>query len=361
VLAVEMLPANHGDALWIEYGTPPETHHVLIDGGPPYAKAALEARLAQSGGHLELLVITHVDFDHVGGLVSLLTRLPEGTEVNEVWFNGWSQLPGPPVEDDLLGAVQGEMVSVAIEARGLDWNRRFGGGPVAASDELPACTLDGGLCLTVLAPSIGSLARLRPQWRKEVEAASMIPGRFEDGMAKLRERERLADDELLGAPVPDPDPRLLAEKPFGEDTSLANWSSIALLAEYDGRSCLLAGDAPPGSLLPAIEAFCRQRGEDRLKVDAVKLAHHGSKGSTSAELLERLDCGRYLVSTNGKIFEHPSPETLARAILHGGERPQLLFNYRTPHAALFDSDRLRGRWCYETVFPDGAGGLRVEV
>jgi len=356
---IEMLPVNHGDGLWIEYGAPNDTHHVLIDGGPPYASDVIEARLARAGGLLELLVISHVDFDHVGGVVSLLARLPDGVRIDEVWFNGWDQLPASP--DDQLGAVQGEMVSAAIRARGLPWNRRFGEGAVAVApgDPLPSLTLPGGLRLTLLAPPLKALAALRPKWRREVEDEHMKPGDFEDGLAKLRERERLPDD-VLGDE--EPDPRKLDDKPFVEDTSLANWSSIALLAEYDGRSILLAADAPPGALLPGVEALCRERGSARLKLDAAKLAHHGSKGSTSAELLDRLDCPRYLVSTNGKIYRHPSPETLARTILHGGEQPELMFNYRAPNAVLFDSDRLRERHGYHTVFPDGGGdGLGVEL
>jgi Metallo-beta-lactamase superfamily len=356
---IEMLPANHGDGLWIEYGTPPDTHHVLIDGGPPYAKEELEGQLARVGGHLELLVISHVDFDHIGGIVSLLARLPDGVRIDATWFNAWKHLPGSP--GDTLGAVQGEMVSAAITARNLPWNLEFGEGAVAVSANAPppALTLPGGLRLTVLAPQMQALAALRPKWRKEVEEQHLTPGDFEDGLRKLRERERLPDDVLGEA---EPKPEKLDAKPFVEDQSLPNRSSIALLTEYDGRSMLLAADSPPAALLPGIEALLRERGEQRLKVDALKLAHHGSKGSTSAALLDRLDCPRYLVSTNGKIYGHPSPETLARAILHGGKGQQLLFNYRTSNASLFDSDRLRRRYKYETVFPSAAGtGLSVEL
>jgi hypothetical protein len=359
MLAIEMLPANHGDCLWIEYGTPRDTRHVVIDGGPPYAGPALATRLEGAGGHVELLVVSHVDFDHVGGVISLLARPPAGTRIDEVWFNGWEQLPGAP--GDVLGAVQGEMVSAAIRAHGLAWNARLGQQAVAVLDDgvLPSHTLEGGLRLTLLAPRLDALARLRPKWRDEVEEAGLVPGDFGQALARLRERERLPDDTLGDE---EPDVERLAAKPFDEDRSLANWSSIALLAEYDGRSCLLAGDAPPGALVEGIDALCAERETDRLRIDAAKLAHHGSKGSTSTTLLERLECPRFLVSTNGRIFRHPSPETLARVILHGGEAPCLCFNYRSPNSLLFDSDPLRQRLHYQTVYPaDDPKGLRVEL
>jgi hypothetical protein len=353
MFAVEMLPANHGDGLWIEYGADGETHHVLVDGGPPYAKDAISARLARAGGHLELLVISHVDFDHVGGVVSMLARLPDGARIDQVWFNGWSHLPGTP--SDVLGPVQGEMVSAAIVNCKLKWNRAAIA--VRPSKPLPTHVLPGGLKLTVLGPSVRALDALRPKWREAVEAASMRPGNFEDGLKKLRERERLPDE--LGEARPDLE--RLDRRGFSEDTSVANWSSIALLAEYDGRAVLLAADSPPGALMPSIEALCAERDTPRLRLDAAKLAHHGSKGSTSADLLEQLDCPRYLISTNGRIYSHPSPETLARTILHGGRHPQLLFNYRTPHAEQFDDDKLREKHGYTTVFPADGNGLRVDL
>jgi hypothetical protein len=33
MLRVEMLPAGHGDALLVEYGSPDCPHRILIDGG----------------------------------------------------------------------------------------------------------------------------------------------------------------------------------------------------------------------------------------------------------------------------------------------------------------------------------------
>lgn len=360
MLTIEMLPANHGDCLWIEYGEPPDTRHVVIDGGPPYAREVLAERLARAGGHITLLVATHVDFDHVGGLVSLIARLDDTVTIDEVWYNAWPQISAAP--DDTLGAVQGEMLSAALTARGLVANERFGGAavavaPGAAADELPTVEIEGGLQLTVLSPTTDALAKLRPKWRKEVEAESMTPGSFEDGLAKLRERERLPDD-VLGEE--EPDVEALADTPLDEDPSLANWSSIALLARYGDLSCLLAADAPAGALVGPVGAL---RGDAaKLTVGATKLSHHGSKGSTSVELLELLDCPRYLVSTNGAYYGHPSPEGVARVIVNGGERPHLYFNHRAPNALPFDLRRLKRRHGYETTFPEeGAEGLVVPL
>jgi beta-lactamase superfamily II metal-dependent hydrolase len=154
----------------------------------------------------------------------------------------------------------------------------------------------------------------------------------------------------------------LASTAFRKDTSVANGSSIALLAEFDGRAVLLAADAHADVLVDSIKALQRARGRDnqRLKIDAMKLSHHGSANGTSIELLSMLDCRNYLVSTNGNIFYHPDREAIARVILHGGNRPTLHFNYRSQYNELWDSPALKERYDYAVQYPlDGTVGLKA--
>lgn len=351
--AVEMLPANHGDCLWIEYGPPDDIHRVLIDGGPTYAYEQLAARLPADGCHFDLLVITHMDFDHIGGILRLLTNLPPGVTFDDVWFNAWQHFP----KTDELGAVQGEMVSAIIRCRGLPWNGHFGGCAVTVDSGVPPeVRLAGGMRLRVLSPSPAALAKLRPIWEKEVRAAGMQEGSHEDAWAELLRREKLPVD-LLGCQRADAEE--LDRHPFLPDASPANGSSIALLACYEGRSCLLAGDAFPAQVERMAVVLAAERGERQLKIDALKLSHHGSKGSTSPELLGSLDCSRYLFSTNSKIFRHPSPEGVARVVLHGRPEKTLLFNYRSPINEVWDDDALRERYQYTTIYGDGS--LRLEL
>ena len=64
---IEMLPADHGDCLWLTYGDAANPRRILIDAGTPGTWKRLRSRLAQSvaanGGtlHFELFVVTHVD------------------------------------------------------------------------------------------------------------------------------------------------------------------------------------------------------------------------------------------------------------------------------------------------------------
>ena len=65
---IEMLPAAHGDCLWLEYGTGESAHRILIDGGPSHCYPALRERilhLAPGNRRFDLLVVTHIDADHI--------------------------------------------------------------------------------------------------------------------------------------------------------------------------------------------------------------------------------------------------------------------------------------------------------
>ena len=121
-------------------------------------------------------------------------------------------------------------------------------------------------------------------------------------------------------------------EPFSSDPGAPNGTSIALLAEYDGASALLTADAHAPVLVESIRRLLGHDADtpDKLKLDVFKVAHHGSQHNLSSELLELLDCQRYLLSSNGDHFCHPDRQAIARIIKYGGKSPALYFNYRTP-------------------------------
>jgi len=129
-----------------------------------------------------------------------------------------------------------------------------------------------------------------------------------------------------------------------------NGSSIALLAEFEGRRLLLGGDAQPTVLERAIRAWLKTHNQVKVHLDAFKIAHHGSKGSITNSLLKLLDCQNYLFSTNGKYFQHPD-EAVARVIRHGGPNPALHFNYQRPESRFWNDDNLQKRENFRVFYP----------
>ena len=326
-LNIEMLPARHGDCLWIEYGDGPKPNRVLIDGGPADTFTRLEQRIAKVPKDqrvLELVMLSHVDADHVEGLVRFFAGKPLPMTVREVWFNGWRQMKK---SHGLLGAVQGEFLSALLVKRArYAWKPDHPPWMVPTSGRLPVSTLEGGLNLTLLSPDAKKLDAMAKAWEKAVTKAGFKPGDLDAAWDKLATRKKLLPKQgLLGAA---PNLDKLLETQFIQDQAKPNGSSIAVLAEYAGRSALLLADAHPGVVAASLKRLCAERSVDRLEVSAVKVSHHGSKGNTSVSLLKLIDSPRWLISTNGDQFEHPDKECIARIVKYAMPK-ELWFNYRT--------------------------------
>lgn len=360
MFAIDMLPAEHGDCLWIEYGPASDPRRLLIDGGTTGTARTLRARLAAlpaAKRRFELLVVSHIDADHIGGVLELLDDDAHGATFGDVWFNGYRHLPVP---DGARGVAQAEALSDRLRARDLPWNRAFHGGPVMVPSEgpLPRVTLDGGMTLTLLSPWRAGLERLQTAWEKECRDAGIAPGGARRRAVEAAPREA----RRRRKPGAKPDLPKLLDAEFTQDTAEANGSSIALLAEHEGKRALLTGDAYPGVLMDAFERLFAERGGAPLAVDAMKVSHHGSRNNTTWPLLYRVDCPRYLFSTDGSVFDHPDDECVARVIAHGGPSPTLCFNHRGDRTEAWSDPALARALGYTTVYPAAEGaGLRVEL
>jgi hypothetical protein len=356
-LSVELLPARHGDCIWIEYGGD-EVHRILIDGGPIDTFERIQNRLAQTPAGdqaFELIMMSHVDADHVEGLVRLFAENPLPLAVEEVWFNGWRQMNQA---HGLLGPLQGEFLSALLAERApRAWKS---GGPawlVPNQGVLPTHTLEGGMKLTLLSPTPAKLDKMAKAWRKAIRKEGFAPGDLKAAWKALAQRKKFFPKKGLLGTTPDLD--ALLKKQFLRDDAAPNGSSIAVLAEYEGKSILLLADAHPDAVANSIERLCQERGTDCLAVDAVKLAHHGSQHNTSPALLKKIRSPRYLVSTNGDQFRHPDKECIAR-VLRLGKPSHLYFNYQSKYTKPWLTDAAQKKFRYKAVVR-GAKELTLKV
>jgi competence protein ComEC len=78
LLTVTVLDVGQGDAILVEA---PGGHRLLVDGGPsgPRLMQALGRELPSNARHIDLVVLTHAQDDHVTGLVTLLERYEVGS------------------------------------------------------------------------------------------------------------------------------------------------------------------------------------------------------------------------------------------------------------------------------------------
>jgi beta-lactamase superfamily II metal-dependent hydrolase len=346
MLTIEMLPAAHGDALVVQYGDSPDRlHRILVDGGPWTTYDALRSRILRLGKaqrRFELLVITHVDTDHIDGVIRLLQDARLGVEFDHVWFNGYEHIQRARAT---LGGVQGEFLEALLRRDGLRWNDQFERGRISVETVggQPSITLRGGLKITILSPDDQRLADLEKKWTKVVKQAGFTPGDSESALKQLKERAEYG-----------PPKGVLGE---GPDTSEANGSSIAMLVQYGDKKAVLAGDA----FADVLEASIRRLAPagKPLEVNAFKLPHHGSFGNITPSLLRVLKTGKYLFSTNGARYKHPDADTIELILEAEHESPpELIFNYRSDFTKKWLKKSEQEKRNYTAVL---AGGVEIAL
>lgn len=377
---LRMLRVKQGDCLWIDYGDPANPSRVLIDGGPSGCtslRAQIDKELTKHNKLMfELLVVTHIDLDHINGIIELLSDLPEGVSFGEIWFNAYQhllptdRLGGKPIRaqieerastggdsSDRLGAKEGEDLAEILAAKFADvWNTSFPSPQtplrqrkivIPAEGPLPVVKLPGGAKITLLSPLQAQLDALAKKWRTILRDKGLKPGSgLEAGLSAAKDRLGKKDKwppniDALGSKRP----RL--------DTSEHNGSSIAFVFEYDGRRILFGADAFAPTLAAGIKRLLSGATSERFELAAFKLSHHGSAANLTNELLDLLRCSRYLISTDGSSHSHPDHEALARIIVRGGKNPTLLFNARSKTTKDWGEGRRARDWpAFEAVYPE---------
>lgn len=312
---LRILQARYGDCLILDYGAEDEPHHVLIDGGP---KRTYEAHLqpvlreiGQGQAVLDLVVLSHIDEDHVSGLLDLFEDLvwqragkkDEIVHIEELWHNSFSEVLGEGIPErlgrvlDRAGPARSFLSSTARVSRSIaqgdeltrhserlrvDRNQRFAPGGIVTLDQAQEPVALDGLTLHILGPTAERLAALREEW-----------------LAWLQEQEDRLSGEVAMTP----------RAARSLDTSIPNLSSILLLAEADDRRVLLTGDGRSDDIEEGLQRAGYLEPGGTLHVDVLKLPHHGSKRNVTADFLRRVTADVYVVSASG-YHGHPSLDTL---------------------------------------------------
>lgn len=313
VLRLHVVQADYGDCLILEYGQSAAPRFMLIDGGPPevysaHLKPALKG-LAQRGAALEAVMLTHVDEDHVVGLVDLAYDLVEAKEQNSaplisvhaLWYNTFRQALGLPdfaysQFQDFLAApapdggvnpvafsiAQGELLLEAARALEMPVNPGFADGVIQLRSAPQVMQMDGAR-LWVLGPRPQHLEKLKKDWLIWYEKRKKKPS-FGSGAQRAAR---------------------------AIDRAVANRSSIILLAEGGGRRILLTGDAHGDDILFALEQAGLLDANGCLHVDVLKVQHHGSLRNASPEFFQKLTADVYVISANKHGHDgNPDLETL---------------------------------------------------
>jgi hypothetical protein len=178
----------------------------------------------------------------------------------------------------LASVRQGRELRKLLDTLALGGNPPFKG-LVLTAGAAKAVTV-GDLRITVVAPRKAELTELQKKWNKEIKPI----------LQKERSRARLAE---VAAYV---------------DKSVHNLSSIVVLVESQGKRMLLTGDGRGDHTLEGLKAAKLLKG-GKLRVDVLKLPHHGSERNVAEDYFETVVAKHYVVSADGK-FDNPDVGTL---------------------------------------------------
>jgi len=360
---ITLLPARDGDCVFVEACN----FRILIDGGRsqtgkvelPHFLSSLADRVGKPT--IDLLVLSHIDADHVAGLLTFLANIGELT-IGEVWFNGLDhhmKAAGLSVRDraddvdeaveilgspDVLSVEQAMKFDRLINEAGIPWNSRFDKEPVMVEDDgdLPRKTLTPGLDLVLLTPLRWKLEDFYPQWldyTQDLDPQPTLSGRDKEPPDTLEVEE------------------LALQQDFPDRTK-PNGASIAFVLEIGTKKILLSADAHPDDLAAGLE---RQYGPVRVHFAAIKVAHHGSAHNNTSSLIDKLCSSCWLISTDGSRHGHPDPQAVARIILAPEEHKHLIFNYHTKMNCPWDEEGLRAKFKYSTFYGDGKSAVKVRL
>jgi competence protein ComEC len=232
--AIHFLNVGQGDATLVTF---PTGVRMLIDGGPPNGRALgeLERVLPPTDRYLDLVMMSHPELDHFGGLIEVLRRYRVGAFLTS----------GRAGE----GAAYGELQATLAER------------------DVPVVTIGQGDTITNARTRADMLSPTR----------TLLAGGATNEAGLVVE---------------------LSDSSAGE-------GDIPLRALFTAD----IGSKTEATLLPLTEA----------PVDVLKVAHHGSKYSSSAAFLSALRPALAVVEVGKNSYGHPTPEALARLAAAGAK------------------------------------------
>ena len=383
-MKITLFPSDKGDCLLL---TARDGATLLADGGMrdsyidhvrPFWKKWAGNGNAGGGGTIDLVYVSHIDQDHIAGVLQMMDDLVAWRVYEHRKGEGWPRpdFPRPPTPRAIWhnafheqigrnsGAIESMLAAsaaalsnsaskavraLAVEYRtiatsipeairlsrrvspgqlGIPLNKPFKG-KLAMVREGQKPTRLGSMKLTVIGPFEEDLKKLRGEWNKWLQ----------EHRKQLQELKRRAEDDegLLGTAatvggVPAP-LALDVDDELGDRgrVTAPNLASLMLLVEEDGRRVVLTGDAHHREIA---EGLRRAKvlpgdadGEGGGHVDVLKVQHHGAEYNINRAFARRLTADHYVFCGNG---EHENPDLRVVQVLAESRigKPQ----HRSPNA-----------------------------
>ena len=341
--------SGKGDSLLLTNAA--DTARMLVDGGTPDAYgehiAPLLGKLRDDNKQIDVVYISHIDDDHIGGVLHLLDdemawrvhefqkshgnpthpepQSPRPPKIKNIWHNAFHEQLADNADDIedalaasapwLLGAGDTKWQRAGEEQAGLATSiqeaigvsRRIGakqlGIPLNAPSGGKLMMLRanqgtiplGGMTITLLGPLPKHLTKLRKDWNAWLQKNAAALKAIKD--AAKRDETSIGNAALAG---------LQLNIMFGNPASVTppNLASLTMMVEEGDQTILLTGDSRGDQIIDGLKAVGKLTTDSTLKVDVLKVQHHGSENNVDSDFCDAVFAKDYVFCGNG---EHENP------------------------------------------------------
>ena len=355
MINIEIYPASYGDCFLIQCKDENKTKsNILVDCGftstyENYLKNRLK-QLNEKGKQLDLVVVTHIDADHITGITKFLnangkSHNPKIIPINEIWHNGFKQMHFQKLilsaytaqEKGRLDLFESRVKQEQSDFEDVNaehsinlvdeiyrgkyesiWNSSTN------AEEITTETIDtkdiNDATIILLSPTKKELEELDKFCLNEFEEKVGLDFKLKDdkhiiekvweniiiskeGITKqgfipvsntLDDIREVLKDENFDLDKLNSYIQKIKKRKIKQDSSIPNRSSISFILEYKKQKVLFLGDTVPSLIIRKLKQL--KKNGTHLFFDAIKIAHHGSNKNTNQELLELVDSENFIIS-----------------------------------------------------------------
>lgn len=384
MVKIKLIPAEFGECIVVSVGGKKQ-FNLLIDGGvaktyQEYVKSEIQ-RIKILGQRINLMVCTHMDNDHISGLVQILQKTNYDL-VDNVWYNGFLQVVSRkfysqkdnnytdrdnkiletiisqgtiPDGEQEVGINEGMSMGVLVENRKIPLNEIVAGQAISTESVRNKIEIAKNVYISILGPSKENIIEVEEYWKKEMVSRNFmfrvsnkikLMEAFEYQLERIK--TQYLEERLNISEIDDLEKYIGDLKEF--DESIVNRSSISFILEHDNKKYLFLGDAViDETILRNIENVVGFK----YRFSAIKLPHHGSRYNITHEFICRYTADEYYCLTNSKKYDHPDLEVLATILCKDSHFKKVVFNYPIIKAYFLDKKEWKEKYNYEVIIGDG--------
>ena len=393
-IEIHAFQAYDGDCFLVTIYEPEREVNLLIDCGSSetykyYVKPYL-LRMSEQQKKIDYLILTHIHSDHIGGAIPLL--LDNGSandaniiEISNVIYNGYLGLglesyekkectveekriyqgiitqgqavAGKSVTEKQVTLNEELCISKLLIQGKYNWNA-WNENEVCAvvADSQMKINIGNQSYIQFISPNREQLCRMNKKWEQYVKR---IYNRFPD-IDNLHIRNAfeafqwITNNEdyetiqgMVSANVLTKEKIIqMSESQYSYDYTDENMESIAFVLSSGSKKILFLADSNIEVCRKNLEQIY---GDIPVKINLIKLPHHGSKRNISRRFLKQYSSDSYLISA-GETKLRPSMETIAMILMNDVEKSKKIYIVnRNLTVECFDKENIHSYFYFEFV------------